>query len=115
MPTVTVSGETLHYQIHHGGTRPDGPPLVLVHGAGGNLMHWPGALRRLPGRTVYALDLPGHGKSGGAGGRRSAHMLMWCVASPRRLGWFRSFWPGTRWAARSPWNSPCAIRRGWRG
>ena len=67
MPTVTVSGETLHYQIHHGGTRPDGPPLVLVHGAGGNLMHWPGALRRLPGRTVYALDLPGHGKSGGAG------------------------------------------------
>ncbi len=41
--------------------------MVLVHGAGGNLMHWPGALRRLPGRTVYALDLPGHGKSGGAG------------------------------------------------
>ena len=30
-------------------------------------MHWPGALRRLPGRTVYALDLPGHGKSGDAG------------------------------------------------
>ena len=67
MPTVTVSGEKLHYQIHHGAPRPDGPPLVLVHGAGGNLMHWPGALRRLPGRTVYALDLPGHGKSGGAG------------------------------------------------
>ena len=40
---------------------------MLVHGAGGNLMHWPGELRRLPGHTVYALDLPGHGKSGGAG------------------------------------------------
>jgi pimeloyl-ACP methyl ester carboxylesterase len=29
-------------------------------------MHWPGELRRLPGRTVIALDLPGHGHSGGA-------------------------------------------------
>jgi pimeloyl-ACP methyl ester carboxylesterase len=67
MPTVTVTGEKLHYQLHDGTTRADGPPLVLVHGAGGNLMHWPGELRRLPGHTVYALDLPGHGKSGGAG------------------------------------------------
>jgi|WetSurMetagenome_2_1015567.scaffolds.fasta_scaffold20667_1 pimeloyl-ACP methyl ester carboxylesterase len=67
MPTVTVNGEMLHYQIHHGAARADGPPLVLVHGAGGNLMHWPGDLRRLPGHTAYALDLPGHGKSGGAG------------------------------------------------
>ena len=49
------------------------PPLVLVHGAGGNMMHWPGELRRLPGHTVYALDLPGHGKSGGAGRRIDAY------------------------------------------
>lgn len=42
------------------------PPLVLVHGAGGDLMHWPTNLRRLPGRRIYAIDLPGHGKSGGA-------------------------------------------------
>ena len=67
MPTIVIDGEQLHYQFHHGAPRPVGPPLVLVHGAGGNLMHWPGELRRLPGHTVYALDLPGHGKSGGAG------------------------------------------------
>jgi pimeloyl-ACP methyl ester carboxylesterase len=67
MPTVTVSSERIHYQFHRGAAQPDSPPLVLVHGAGGNLMHWPGELRRLPGHTVYALDLPGHGKSGGAG------------------------------------------------
>jgi pimeloyl-ACP methyl ester carboxylesterase len=67
MSTVTVSGEHLHYQLHHGTAHADSLPLVLVHGAGGNLMHWPGELRRLPGHTVYALDLPGHGKSGGAG------------------------------------------------
>jgi pimeloyl-ACP methyl ester carboxylesterase len=29
-------------------------------------MHWPTDLRRLPGRRVYAVDLPGHGKTGGA-------------------------------------------------
>lgn len=40
---------------------------MLVHGAGGDHMHWPGQLRRLPGVTVYSLDLPGHGKSVGHG------------------------------------------------
>jgi len=38
-------------------------PLLLVHGAGGTHVHWPGALRRLPGRRVIAVDLPGHGAS----------------------------------------------------
>jgi pimeloyl-ACP methyl ester carboxylesterase len=40
-----------------------GVPLVLVHGAGGTHAHWPEALRRLPGRRVLAVDLPGHGGS----------------------------------------------------
>lgn len=42
-----------------------GPPLVLVHGAGGTRRHWPEELRALPGRRVIALDLPGHGGSPG--------------------------------------------------
>lgn len=67
MPAITVQGERLNYMVHRGGARPAGPPLVLVHGAGGNAMHWPHELRRLPGHAVYALDLPGHGKSGGKG------------------------------------------------
>ncbi len=77
MPTVTVNGEQLHYQAHQGHARakvghvedpsPLRPPLLLVHGAGGTLMHWPAELRRLPGYAVYALDLPGHGGSGGRG------------------------------------------------
>lgn len=42
-------------------------PLVLLHGAGGDHLHWPVQIRRLAERRAYALDLPGHGKSGGHG------------------------------------------------
>jgi pimeloyl-ACP methyl ester carboxylesterase len=40
-----------------------GAALLLVHGAGGTRATWPEALRRLPGRRVLAVDLPGHGAS----------------------------------------------------
>ena len=42
-------------------------PVVLIHGAGGNHLYWPAEVRRLPGFRVYAIDLPGHGKSPGRG------------------------------------------------
>ncbi len=67
MPTINLDGELLNYGVHRAGLPASAPPLILVHGAGGNLMHWPGELRRLPGHAVYALDLPGHGRSRGAG------------------------------------------------
>lgn len=41
------------------------PPLVLIHGAGGNRLQWPSALRRLGGVGVLAPDLPGHDRSPG--------------------------------------------------
>ena len=43
------------------------PPIILIHGAGGNHLSWPPQIRRLPGQRIYALDLPGHGKSSGVG------------------------------------------------
>lgn len=56
----------LSYEVHGGPADPGRPPLVLIHGAGGSRLFWPPQLRRLPGITVYALDLPGHGRSPGA-------------------------------------------------
>lgn len=67
MPAINLNDELLSYNLHRGGLPTSAPPLVLVHGAGGNVMHWPGELRRLPGYAVYALDLPGHGRSRGTG------------------------------------------------
>jgi len=66
MPYVTVAGERLFYTLVEGdATRKRN--LILVHGAGGDHTHWPAELRRLPGVNVYALDLPGHGRSEGQG------------------------------------------------
>lgn len=64
MPDIVLPGYgRLYYRRHEDGDR--GATLVLVHGAGGNHMHWPAELRRLPDAVVYSLDLPGHGKSDG--------------------------------------------------
>jgi pimeloyl-ACP methyl ester carboxylesterase len=67
MPTITLDDQRLHYAAHQQDPNTPPVPLVLLHGAGGNLYHWPPGLRRLPGHDVYALDLPGHGKSEGPG------------------------------------------------
>ncbi len=56
----------LYYFEHRAGSA-DLPPVVLLHGAGGNYLSWPTQIRRLDGLHVYAPDLPGHGKSDGRG------------------------------------------------
>jgi len=43
------------------------PPIVLIHGAGGSHLSWPPEIRRLSDHRVFAIDLPGHGKSEGRG------------------------------------------------
>jgi pimeloyl-ACP methyl ester carboxylesterase len=56
----------MYYSLHQGADR-ETPSVVLIHGAGGDHLHWPSEVRRLPYHRVFALDLPGHGKSGGRG------------------------------------------------
>lgn len=58
---VTVDGRAIRYAREG-----DGPvPIVLVHGFGGDLSAWLFNVEALagPDRSVYALDLPGHGGS----------------------------------------------------
>jgi len=57
----------IYYHEYAGSSEHQRPAVVLIHGAGGTHLYWPPELRRLPGYRVYALDLPGHGKSGGRG------------------------------------------------
>lgn len=58
----------LHY-FSHGDENKNRPPVIFLHGAGGNYLSWPPQLRHLKGQRIFAPDLPGHGKSGGAGRR----------------------------------------------
>ncbi|MDA4844430.1 alpha/beta fold hydrolase [Hoeflea poritis] len=71
---VSVGDYELAYSFN--GVEPvgEGPVIVLVHGAGGQMADWPmawrgnakGCLAKFP---CYAIDLPGHGQSGGTSQR----------------------------------------------
>lgn len=56
----------IYYQFHNEGAKTS---LVLLHGAGGSHLSFPPQIRRMSGYRLYALDLPGHGKSAGKGER----------------------------------------------
>jgi pimeloyl-ACP methyl ester carboxylesterase len=43
------------------------PPVILIHGAGGYHLSWPPQIRRMHNQRIFAVDLPGHGKSDGVG------------------------------------------------
>lgn len=62
MPTAT----NIYYHLSQlGGS--DRLAVVFIHGAGGTHLNWPPKIRRLTNLRTYALDLPGHGKSGERG------------------------------------------------
>ncbi|CAM2173258.1 Dihydrolipoyllysine-residue acetyltransferase component of acetoin cleaving system [Paraburkholderia sacchari] len=61
-----IGGRTLRY-LKLGEGKGDGTPVVLIHGFGGDLNNWLFNHADLATeRTVWALDLPGHGESGKA-------------------------------------------------
>ncbi len=64
MPLVEVADEEIYYTHSVSDNQNN---FVLIHGSGGDHAHWPENLRNYSGANVYALDLPGHGRSGGSG------------------------------------------------
>lgn len=58
-----IDGNSLHYTSYG-----EGPPVVLVHGLGGTSHVWHGVMQALKQHHhVIAMDLRGHGRSGGKG------------------------------------------------
>lgn len=66
MPHVQVSDERVFYAYHVTAAE-SAPAVLLLHGAGGSHLHWGHEVRSLLEADVYAIDLPGHGRSGGSG------------------------------------------------
>src|SRR5262245_41390358 len=73
--SVTVGGRPAAYLAAG-----QGRPLVLVHGSGGRARLWGPQLAGLAGTArVIAVDLPGHGATGGAGCRRVEDYATWLL------------------------------------
>jgi pimeloyl-ACP methyl ester carboxylesterase len=67
---------------------PDLPAVIFVHGAGNDHTVWHGPSRYFAyhGRSVVALDLPGHGRSGGAAVATIEGMARWLIRAIDTLG-----------------------------
>lgn len=65
---VDVDGTQVFVNTGGGTFDPDNPAAVMIHGAGCDHSIWGGQNRYLAhhGASVLALDLPGHGRTGGA-------------------------------------------------
>lgn len=78
LATVEVGGRTIAYSVLEpaDGAAAQAVPVVLVHGYGGDKNSWLFVQEPLAAdRTVYALDLPGHGESSKDVGDGSAGAL----------------------------------------
>ncbi len=60
----TVDADGVRLNVAHAGEGGAGLPVVFIHGFGGDAENWTLAMGALAdARAVYALELPGHGKS----------------------------------------------------
>jgi pimeloyl-ACP methyl ester carboxylesterase len=64
--------------------------IVFIHGAGGTHRHWGYQVQTLTGASLYALDLPGHGRSGGEARRSIADYVEFLSGFLEALGLART-------------------------
>ncbi|MDW7650989.1 MAG: alpha/beta hydrolase [Bacillota bacterium] len=81
MPEIIVRQETAHYMLRGEGEQ----TLVFVHGAGGNSLHWV-EMEPPSGWRLVAVDLPGHGKSGGSAKSNVFAYADWVADFIRAIG-----------------------------
>lgn len=93
MPLLPVAGLPTHY-AHRRPVPASWPPVLFVHGAGGSHQHWLHQVRDLPHSSSYAPDLPGHGRSQGAGRDSIASYGDWLITFLDTLGLERAVWVG---------------------
>ena len=83
----------IYYSLHDDGQK-EQPPVILIHGAGSSHQTWPASIRRLAGQRVLAVDLPGHGRSGGFGLQSISAYSDQLVEFLTAMGLYQAVWVG---------------------
>jgi pimeloyl-ACP methyl ester carboxylesterase len=85
---IEIAGERVYLCTAGRAVDPSRPAVVFLHGAGMDHTVWTLPARHFArhGRTVLALDLPGHGRSGGSCLQGIPAMADWVIAVLDALG-----------------------------
>ena len=90
MPSTEIEGLTIHYDRLTPPTQNGGQRVVYIHGTGCNAQVFAAHMRAMAvEHEVVAIDLPGHGRSGGNGFRGAADHAFFVGALIEHLGWDR--------------------------
>lgn len=88
MPTTTIDDLSIHYIHQASATAPNRQRIMYIHGTGCNARVFESHLETIAQHhEVVAIDLPGHGKSGGNGFRNAADHAFYVGALIEHLGW----------------------------
>ena len=90
MPASEIRGLSIHYHAPREPGDHRGQRVLYVHGTGCNGRVWDDHMAAIAGdHTPVAIDLPGHGRSQGAGFRGMADHAEFVIGLADALGWRR--------------------------
>lgn len=88
MPSTEIEGLRIHYDHLTPPASARGQRVIYIHGTGCNASVFAAHIRAIAtGHEVVAIDLPGHGRSGGNGFRGAADHAFVVAALAEQLGW----------------------------
>lgn len=90
MPSTEIEGLEIHYDHLTPPETAPGQRVVYIHGTGCNARVFAAHMSAIAEKhEVVAIDLPGHGRSGGNGFRGAADHAFFVAGLIERLGWDR--------------------------